>query len=109
MRFNEYRIMWVVVFFDMPTDTADDRKQYRLFRKRIMTYGFGMFQYSIYIRHCLSKEIADVHTKRIQGILPEKGHVVIFSLTDKQFGDMKVYYGAKSKPPPNGGTQLEMF
>jgi len=109
MRFNQYRIMWVVVFFDMPTETKDDKRQYRLFRKHIMGFGFNMFQYSIYIRHCISKEISELHTKRVQNILPEKGHIVIFQLTDKQFSDMKVYYGSQYTPPPNTGLQLEMF
>lgn len=34
-RFSEYRIMWVLVFFDLPTDTKKDRKAHALFRKNL--------------------------------------------------------------------------
>ena len=39
-RFNEYRIMWVMVFFDLPTETKKDRKIYTDFRKKMMKDGF---------------------------------------------------------------------
>ena len=47
-RFSEYRIMWVLVLFDLPTETKKERKAYADFRKRIMADGFTMFQFSIY-------------------------------------------------------------
>ena len=49
-RFSEYRIMWVLVFFDLPTDTKKERKAYADFRKKLMRDGFTMFQFSIYVR-----------------------------------------------------------
>ena len=73
-RFSEYRIMWVLVLFDLPTETKKDRKDYALFRKRLLQDGFTMFQFSIYLRHCPSAENADVHIRRVQNILP---HLVI--------------------------------
>ena len=39
-RFSEYRIMWVLVFFDLPTDTKAERKRYAEFRKLLMRDGF---------------------------------------------------------------------
>jgi len=53
--------MWILVFFDLPTETKKDKKRYQLFRKNLQQDGFIMFQFSIYIRHCASKENADVH------------------------------------------------
>ena len=46
-RFSEYRIMWVLVFFDLPTDTKKERKEAADFRKRLIVDGFIMFQFSI--------------------------------------------------------------
>ena len=57
-RFSEYRIMWILVFFDLPTETKKDKKEYMLFRKRLQRDGFTMFQFSIYLRHCPSRENA---------------------------------------------------
>lgn len=108
-RLNAYRIMWVLVFFDLPTETKKERRIYADFRKRIMKDGFQMFQFSIYLRHCASVENADVHIKRVKGILPEKGHVGILSITDKQFGDIEIFYGKKLQDNPNVPQQLEMF
>jgi CRISPR-associated protein Cas2 len=108
-RFNEYRIMWVMVFFDMPTQTSADRKQYSRFRKNLLKDGFGMFQYSIYIRHCMSREFAQKHMRRVRQYLPKKGKIVLFTLTDKQFGMIEVYSGRDSTDTPKEGAQLEMF
>jgi CRISPR-associated protein Cas2 len=66
-RLNAYRIMWVLVMFDLPTETKTERKIYAQFRKKILADGFQMFQFSMYIRHCSSKENADVHNKRAGG------------------------------------------
>ena len=46
-RLNEYRVMWVMVLFDLPTETKKDRKAAADFRKRLMEDGFTMFQFSI--------------------------------------------------------------
>jgi CRISPR-associated protein Cas2 len=108
-RLNAYRIMWVLVFFDLPTETKKERKIYSDFRKKIMQDGFTMFQFSIYLRHCSSMQNADVHIKRVKKILPEKGHIGIMTITDKQFGMMEIYYGKKLAEQQNIPQQLELF
>jgi CRISPR-associated protein Cas2 len=65
--------MWVLVLFDLPTETKKEKKAHSDFRKKLVTDGFTMFQFSIYLRHCPSRENAEVHIKRIKGFLPEKG------------------------------------
>jgi len=109
MRLNEYRVLWILVLFDLPTETAAERKIYARFRKEIMKDGFTMFQFSIYLRHCASRENADTHVKRVKKLLPEKGHIGILTITDKQFGMMEIFYGKKQAEPPDVGQQLEMF
>ena len=108
-RLNAYRIMWVLVFFDLPTETNIERKIAARFRKNIMKDGFQMFQFSIYMRHCSSKENADVHIKRVKKILPEKGHIGIMCITDKQFAMMEIFHGHKEVEKKTPGQQLEMF
>lgn len=106
---NQYRIMWVLVFFDLPVVTKKEKSIAARFRKNVMGDGFAMFQFSIYVRHCASRENADVHIKRLKSLLPEMGHVGILCITDKQFGTMEIFYGRKAKeakPPPQ---QLELF
>lgn len=101
--------MWVIVLFDLPTDTAENRRIYAKFRKRIIQDGFNMFQFSIYMRHCPSRENAFVHIQRVKKILPEKGNIGILSITDKQFGEMEIYWGKNKIENPDVSQQLEMF
>lgn len=109
MRLNEYRIMWVLVLFDLPTETKKDRKAYTDFRKKMLKDGFSMFQFSIYLRHSSSRENAEVHIRRVKSFLPEKGHVGIICITDKQFGQMEIFYNKEMKEKPNVPQQLELF
>ena len=108
-RLNEYRIMWVMVFFDLPTETKKDRKNHALFRKELMKDGFTMFQFSIYTRHCASRENADVHIKRVKKLLPPLGQVGIMCITNKQFGMIELFMGRKEMDKPELPQQLELF
>jgi CRISPR-associated protein Cas2 len=108
-RFSEYRIMWVMVFFDLPTETKKERKAHADFRKRLLQDGFTMFQFSIYLRHCPSRENAEVHIKRVKSTLPELGHIGILCITDSQFGNMELFYGKKLVEKDAGAQQLELF
>ena len=106
---NQYRILWVFVFYDLPTETKKDRRNIALFRKGLQRDGYSMLQYSIYVRHCNSRENADVHIRRAKSIMPPKGEVIIFTLTDKQFGMMEFFRSAKETKKPDTPQQLELF
>lgn len=108
-RFSEYRIMWVLVFFDLPTETKKERKEAAKFRKNLISDGFVMFQFSIYMRHCPSAESAEVHMKRVKSFLPSLGQVGILSITDKQFGSMELFTETKHNDPKIDYIQLELF
>ncbi len=98
-----------MVFFDLPTETKKERKNAAKFRKQIMEDGFTMFQFSIYLRHCPSKENADAHIRRVKSILPESGDVGILCVTDKQFGAMELFHGQREEVKRLGPQQLELF
>ena len=101
--------MWVMVFFDLPVETPLDRKNYSLFRKGLIKDGFTMFQFSIYLRHCPSRENAQVHIDRVKKMLPPKGYVCINMITDKQFGMMETFYGKSKEKLKDKPSQLELF
>ena len=101
--------MWILVLFDLPTETKKERKIAARFRKNLIEYGFTMFQFSIYLRHCPSYENAQFHIKRVKRILPETGKVGILYITDKQFASMELFVGAKNTELPVIGQQLELF
>lgn len=108
-RLNQYRSMWVLVFFDLPTETLTERKAAAKFRKNLLDDGFAMFQFSIYMRFCPSKENMEVHIKRTKNALPKKGKVCIMHITDRQFGLMELFHGQKEIEPELPSQQLELF
>jgi CRISPR-associated protein Cas2 len=108
-RFNAYRIMWVLVLFDLPTETKRNRQVATKFRKQLLDDGFTMFQFSIYLRHCPSRENAEVHIKRTKNNLPKRGKVGIMCVTDKQFGQMELFFGQKETEIPQPVQQLQLF
>lgn len=108
-RFSAYRIMWILVFFDLPTETKKERKAANVFRKNLIKDGFTMFQFSIYLRHCPSRENAKVHIKRIKTSLPKFGKVCILKITDKQFASMELFHGVKEVELPKPTQQLQLF
>ena len=108
-RLNAYHVMWLFVFFDLPTTTKTERKSAAHFRKYLEKDGFTMMQYSVYIRHCPSKENRDVHINRVRSSVPEIGMVSILSVTDKQYGSIINLWGQKQAKVMTIPLQLELF
>ena len=108
-RLNQYRSMWVLVLFDLPTETRKDRKAATRFRKNLLDDGFNMFQFSIYLRFCASRENTNVHIRRTKMNLPEHGKVCIMQITDKQFGMIELFQGQKEVESKTPSQQLELF
>lgn len=108
-RLNQYRSMWLFVYFDLPTETRKERKIASDFRKMLIKDGFNMFQFSIYLRFCSSMENTEVHAKRIRKNLPEHGKICLMKFTDRQFGMIEVFYGQKQQPNEKPAQQLEIF
>jgi len=108
-RLNSYHIMWLFVFFDLPTTTKTDRKNAALFRKNLEKDGFSMMQFSVYARNCPSRENLEVHENRIRLALPPAGNVSMMSITDRQFAEIRTYYGKIERAKPDMPQQLELF
>ncbi len=106
---NAYRIMWIFVFFDLPTNTKRERKAASRFRKDLLQDGFVMMQYSVYVRHCPSRENANMHISRINRLIPHKGNVSILTVTDKQYGNIVNFIGKKPVEVEHAPMQLELF
>lgn len=108
-RISSYQLMWILVMFDLPNDTKQQRKRYSEFRKLLIQDGFSMFQFSIYVRNCPSRENTKVHIDRIKKFLPEEGKVCIITITEKQFNEIMLFEGLKKTPPMPEAIQLEFF
>jgi len=109
MQLSEYRNMWLIAMFDLPTDTPRARKAYVSFRKALLKDGFTMMQFSVYLRYCASEENTEVHVKRAIAALPPDGEVRLLRVTDKQFERMQVFWGKMRKPAEKPPQQLQLF
>ena len=56
-RISSYQLMWILIMFDLPTETKKQRKAATDFRKSLIADGFTMFQFSIYVRNCAHAKI----------------------------------------------------
>lgn len=109
IRLNAYKIMWLVIMFDLPTQTKKNKRDYNLFRKNLERDGFVMHQYSIYIRFCASLEAAETHIRRVRSFVPELGRVSILRITDKQYSDIINIWGKIEQKTQKKPIQLEFF
>lgn len=87
--------MRVVVFFDLPTDTARDRREYRRFRKFLIKEGFLMMQESVYTKLVLNEHVYRTEVQRLVENRPERGLVQALHVTEQQFADMIYITGDK--------------
>ncbi len=86
--------MRIIIMFDLPTETIEDRRAYRDFRKGIMKNGFFMMQESIYCKMVLNESAKNNTILAVRKIKPNKGLVQILSVTEKQFQKMEFLVGS---------------
>jgi CRISPR-associated protein Cas2 len=104
-----YRLMWILVMFDLPVVRKDERKAASAFRKRLLDLGFEMTQFSVYMRYCTSHSEIDTFTKKVEIALPPGGKVNILTFTDKQYERIVTYYGRRKQPKKRAPAQLALF
>lgn len=90
-----YRFMRTIVFFDLPTLSLEDKKQYRKFRKFLIKEGFFMMQESVYSKLSLNQINVRTIKDRIEKAKPKSGIVQILTVTEKQFQSMEYLVGEK--------------
>lgn len=105
---SSFRLMWMIVFFDLPVTTKLERKAATVFRNQLLERGFHMAQYSVYIRLLSGKEAVEAMARSIQHDLPRKGKVEILAITDRQYENIIAFENQtpKEKRQPE---QLQLF
>lgn len=85
--------MRVMVFFDLPTESLDDKREYRKFRKYLIKKGFMMLQESVYCKLVLNQTVSNSILESIRTNKPNRGSVLMLSITEKQFSRMEYVCG----------------
>lgn len=90
-----YRYMRLIVFFDLPTESYTDQKEYRKFRKMLIKSGYIMMQESVYCKLALNNSIVNSEKQKLIKNKPPKGIVQLLVITEKQFSQMEFITGKK--------------
>lgn len=87
--------MRVIVFFDLPTETLENKREYRKFRKFLIKKGFLMLQESVYCKLTLNQTVANAVVDNVKSNKPKDGLIQLFVVTEKQFSKMEYICGKK--------------
>ncbi len=90
---SSFRFMRIIVFFDLPTETNEDKRAYRRFRKALIKDGFIMMQESVYTKLMTTPSVENSVKNLIRKNKPEKGIVQTLTVTEKQFSKMEFVVG----------------
>jgi len=109
---SAFRIMWLMLMFDLPTKTKKQKKRYHWFHDELEKEGYTMLQYSVYGKIFSSVESANLGKKRIKDFVKKNiknGNIRLLMFTDKQFSAMDIIIGEKSLEEKNEPEQLLLF
>lgn len=87
--------MRMLVFFDLPTESVEDKRNYRRFRKVLINNGFMMMQQSVYCRMLLNQSASNSLAGLLRKHKPPKGLVQLLTVTEKQFACVEFIIGEK--------------
>lgn len=88
-----YRFMRVLVFFDLPTETLENKREYRKFHKLLIQNGFLMMQESVYCRMLITPSAGNAVLDVIRKHRPSDGIVQVMTVTEKQFAGIEYITG----------------
>jgi CRISPR-associated protein Cas2 len=104
-----YRLMWMIVMFDLPVVEKAERKAATEFRNALLDLGFEMSQFSVYMRFCTSPAQVETCCKQVEATLPQGGKVNILQFTDKQYERIISYHGRAKQPGKKTPDQFDLF
>ena len=85
--------MRTLLFFDLPSVTKKDHREYTKFIKLIKSKGFAMLQESVYTKLSINETVVDATVRELKKALPPDGAVSCLTVTEKQFSSIDVLLG----------------
>ena len=98
--------MRMLLMFDMPTETVDERKAYRKFRNFLINEGFIMHQFSVYSKLLLNNSASNAMLDRLKANNPKKGNITLLTVTEKQFARMIYLNGQRDDSIGNTDSRI---
>ncbi len=85
--------MRTILFFDLPSVTKKDHREYTKFVKLIKRNGFAMLQESVYTKLSINENVVATTLKELKEALPPDGSISCLTVTEKQFAAIEVLLG----------------
>jgi CRISPR-associated protein Cas2 len=101
--------MWILVFFDLPVLTREQRRAATKFREMLLGIGFSRVQFSVYARWCVTDKSTESVMRRVRGGMPDDGMVRILKLTDDRWARSVCLVGINEVKPEAKPPQLVLF
>lgn len=106
---SKYRMAWVLVFFDLPVGTPEERRDATNFRKDLLKDGYMMVQFSVYARPCGTADRVETQVRRLKLKIPSKGEVRGLMISDAQWGRMIIMRSQQRTEAEKMPEQMQFF
>jgi len=106
---SSYRFMWLMVMFDLPVVSKNERRSASEFRNNLLDKGFEMIQFSVYLKFCSSRAKLKSISLAIKKDLPEHGKVTFLQFTDRQYEDVENFVNLSKRPSKQPPPQFVLF
>ena len=85
--------MRMILFFDLPSITKKDNREYVKFVKKIKKLGFVMMQESVYTKLAINPNAVAACMAELKKYLPPEGIVSVLNITEKHFSSIENLIG----------------
>jgi len=106
---NNGRFMRLIIMYDLNIDTKEEVQEYNKFRKFLISRGYVMMQYSIYMKTLNAKTKENYEVEAIKKYIPKNGNIRVLSITDNQYHSMKMLRGGKMINETINGEQRRVY
>lgn len=106
---SKYRMAWVLVFFDLPVGTPEERRDANNFRKDLIKDGYFMVQFSVYARPCGTADRVETQVRRLKSKIPAHGEVRGLMISDAQWGRMIIMRSRQKTEAEKMPAQMQFF
>lgn len=101
--------MRVIVMFDLPVTTSEERAAYGRFRRNLIKEGFLMMQESVYSKLAINAVAAELVKHRVNRFKPSKGVIQLMIITEKQYSQIEYLLGGPQEKQLDTTERLWFF
>jgi len=96
----KFKMGWLMVAFDLPALSKEEKKAASKFRKFLLDDGYQMMQFSVYVRPCVTASRQLTHLRRVKAHMPPEGAVRAIYITRAQWQRSYIIHGCPAREVP---------